>query len=71
MVTVVVPDDSTYMRDLLKMILFESGHEVVGEASNGVEAVTQYKNLRPDVLLLDIVMSDGDIGKTGLMHSGK
>ncbi len=66
MVSVLIADDSAYIRDLLKTILFESGHEVVGEASNGDEVITQFKELKPDVVLLDIVMKEGTIAKNGV-----
>ena len=66
MVTVITADDSAYIRDLLKVLLSESGHEVIGEASNGDEAITSYRKLKPDVLLLDIVMHEGNLAKTGL-----
>jgi len=66
MVSVLIADDSAYMRDLLKRILVESGHEIVGEASNGDEAVEQYQKLKPEVLLLDIVMDEGKIAKNGI-----
>ncbi len=65
MVTVITADDSAYVRDMLREILSERGHEVVGEASNGDEAVALYKKFKPDVLLLDIVMQEGDLTKTG------
>ncbi|HUK84673.1 MAG TPA: response regulator [Candidatus Acidoferrum sp.] len=66
MVSVLIADDSAYIRDLLKTILFESGHDVVGEASNGDEVIVQFKKLKPDVVLLDIVMKEGNIAKNGL-----
>jgi two-component system chemotaxis response regulator CheY len=43
----------------------EGGHEVVGEAGNGVEAVTQYQALKPEVTTLDITMPEKD-GLTAL-----
>ncbi|HTY75859.1 MAG TPA: response regulator [Candidatus Nanoarchaeia archaeon] len=66
MATILVADDSVYMRNLLKRILDESGYEVIGEASNGDEAIEKYQLLKPDILLLDIVMGEGKIAKTGL-----
>ncbi|HUJ85105.1 MAG TPA: response regulator [Candidatus Acidoferrales bacterium] len=66
MVSVLVADDSTYMRDLLRRILEESGYNIIGEASNGDEAVDLYQKLRPDILLLDIVMDEGKTCKSGI-----
>lgn len=53
--TVLVVDDSAFMRNLLKQLL-EGEHEVVGEAENGVEAVEMYRELKPDVVTMDVVM---------------
>ena len=53
--TVLVVDDSAFMRNLLRQLL-EGTHEVVGEAENGVEAVERYKELKPDIVTMDIVM---------------
>ncbi|MDQ2053440.1 MULTISPECIES: chemotaxis protein CheY [Halobellus] len=53
--TVLVVDDSAFMRNLLKQLL-EDDHEVVGEAENGVEAVELYRELDPDVVTMDVVM---------------
>lgn len=48
------------MRMLLKDIITKAGYEVVGEASNGVEAVQKYKELKPDVVTMDITMPQMD-----------
>ena len=52
---VMIVDDSEFMRNLLREIL-EEQFEVVGEAENGVEAVETYKERRPDLVMMDIVM---------------
>lgn len=44
------------MRLVLRRILTQAGHEVVGEGKDGVEAVELYAQKRPDVMTLDIVM---------------
>jgi two-component system chemotaxis response regulator CheY len=49
-------DDSEFARDLLKMILEEAGHVVVGEAADGIEGVEKYKILKPDLVILDMIM---------------
>jgi two-component system chemotaxis response regulator CheY len=53
-----VCDDALFMRSIVGDILTRAGYEVVGEASNGAEAVEQYKALRPDFVTMDIVMPD-------------
>lgn len=53
---VLVVDDSNFLRNSLKKILEGSGYEVVGTAENGLEAVTKYKELKPDLVMLDIIM---------------
>ena len=53
---ILIVDDALFMRNLLKGILEEEGWQVVGEAGDGVEAVQKYKELRPDVTTMDIVM---------------
>jgi len=55
--SVLVVDDSFIMRTLIKDILSSDPElQVVGEATNGLEAVEKVKLLQPDVILLDIVM---------------
>jgi two-component system chemotaxis response regulator CheY len=49
-------DDSEFARDLLKLILEEEGHVVVGEAADGTEGVEKYKILKPDLVILDMIM---------------
>ncbi|MFN6991615.1 MAG: chemotaxis protein CheY [Fervidobacterium sp.] len=58
MARVLVVDDAAFMRMMLKDILTKAGHEVVGEAANGVEAVEKYKELKPDVVTMDITMPE-------------
>ncbi|MEK6799817.1 MAG: response regulator [Planctomycetota bacterium] len=53
---VLVVDDAKFMRHMIKNILTGMGCEIVGEASDGGEAVDLYKQLHPDVVTLDIVM---------------
>src|ERR1041384_1680756 len=53
---VLVVDDAIFMRNMIKDIFSSGGFEVVGEAANGVEAVEKYKELRPDLTTMDIVM---------------
>ncbi|AMM53312.1 response regulator [Pyrococcus kukulkanii] len=60
MARILIVDDAAFMRMLLKKILTQAGHEVVGEASNGKEAVEKYKQLKPDLVTMDIVMPEMD-----------
>ncbi|MEE8133790.1 MAG: response regulator [Gemmatimonadales bacterium] len=54
--TVLICDDAVFMRSLLREILEQAGYEVVGEATTGTEAVDRYKELRPDLVTLEVVM---------------
>ena len=56
MARVLVADDASFMRQMIREIVEAEGHEVVGEASDGDEAVTEFKRLHPDVVTMDIVM---------------
>jgi len=58
MKTVLVVDDSAFMRRTMKSILIRNNFEVVGEATNGIEAVDLYTKLKPDVVTLDVVMEE-------------
>ncbi len=51
-----VVDDSAYIQKELSKLLEKHGCEVVGTASNGLEAVKKYKELKPDFVTLDLVM---------------
>jgi len=56
-IRVLIVDDQRLMREGLRILLeLEPDIEVVGEASNGVEAVSRYGELRPDVVLMDVRM---------------
>ncbi|MBW3551423.1 MAG: response regulator [Proteobacteria bacterium] len=63
--TVLLCDDSRALRMLAARQLADCGFDVVAEAGTGVDAVQQYKALRPDVVLLDLVMPQRD-GKQAL-----
>lgn len=57
---VLVVDDAAFMRMMIKDILRKGGYEVVGEAEDGIKAVEKYKELRPDLVTMDITMPDMD-----------
>ncbi len=62
---VLVVDDSSGIRTKLARLLGELGHTVVGEASNGFEAIELYRRLVPELVTMDIVMPECD-GLTAL-----
>jgi two-component system, chemotaxis family, chemotaxis protein CheY len=53
---VLIADDASFMRQMIREIIEPEGYEVVGEATNGIEAVEQYASLHPDIVTMDIVM---------------
>jgi two-component system chemotaxis response regulator CheY len=55
---VLVVDDAAFMRLSLKMLLERSGFEVIGEAENGLKAVQLYKQLKPDIVTMDLTMPE-------------
>ena len=60
MARVLVVDDAAFMRKMVSDALVKAGHEVVGEATNGVEAVASYQTLKPELTTLDITMPEKD-----------
>lgn len=56
--TVLICDDALFMRTMLGNILKQAGFEIVGEAENGHQAVERYKELKPDLVTMDIVMPE-------------
>jgi len=58
--SVLIADDDSMLREMLKLILHSEGYKVVGEASNGIDAVMQCVKLKPDLVLLDINMPKMD-----------
>ncbi|NPV88261.1 response regulator [Coprothermobacteraceae bacterium] len=57
---ILVVDDAAFMRMMIKNVLGQNGYEIVGEASNGQEAVALYQKLKPDLVTLDITMPEMD-----------
>ena len=60
MANILVVDDASFMRMMIKDILTKEGHNVVGEAGNGIEAINKYKELKPDIVTMDITMPELD-----------
>jgi two-component system chemotaxis response regulator CheY len=57
---ILVVDDAAFMRMMIKDILSKNGYEIVGEAENGARAVEKYKDLVPDLVIMDITMPEMD-----------
>jgi DNA-binding NarL/FixJ family response regulator len=57
---ILIADDHALFRDGLRSLLLAQGHEVVGEAKNGREAVKLAKDLQPDLVLMDLTMPELD-----------
>ena len=60
MARIMLVDDAAFMRMMLKDILTKGGHEVVGEAEDGLKAIERYKEVLPDLVLMDITMPELD-----------
>jgi two-component system, chemotaxis family, chemotaxis protein CheY len=62
MARVLVVDDAAFMRKVVSDALASGGHDVIGTAANGVEAIDRFRELKPELTMLDITMPQ----KTGL-----
>jgi two-component system chemotaxis response regulator CheY len=65
MARVLVVDDAAFMRKVVSDALSGGGHEVIGEAATGVEAIARFLELQPELTTLDITMPEMD-GLTAL-----
>jgi len=70
---ILICDDAAFMRMILKDMVLKLGHEVIGEAQNGQDAINKYKELSPDLVTMDITMPevDGLEGLKGIMNYDK
>ena len=57
---ILIVDDAAFMRMMIKNILVKNGYDVVGEAENGQIAFELYKQLKPDLVTMDITMPEMD-----------
>lgn len=57
---ILICDDAAFMRMMIKDILTKNGYNVAGEAENGLKAVEKYKEVCPDLVLMDITMPEMD-----------
>ncbi len=55
---VLIVDDAAFMRMAIKNILVKHNFEVIGEAENGLVAIGKYKDLKPDIVTMDITMPE-------------
>lgn len=56
MAKVLIVDDALFMRAAIKQLLEKNSHEIVGEASDGEDAIAKFKELKPEIVLMDISM---------------
>ena len=64
--TIMIVDDASFMRAVLKKIVLQAGHEVIAEAGNGDDAIAQFQAVQPDLVLMDIIMPPGPKAKDGI-----
>ncbi len=57
---ILIVDDAAFMRMMIRDILTKNGYEVVGEAQDGGQAIEKYKELKPDLITMDITMPEMD-----------
>jgi len=55
---ILIVDDAAFMRMMIKNILIKNGYEICGEAENGQTAIELYKELKPDLITMDITMPE-------------
>ena len=58
--SILICDDAAFMRMMIKDILSKNGYNIAGEAENGVKAIEKYKEVNPDLVLMDITMPEMD-----------
>ena len=58
--SILICDDAAIMRMMIKDILTMNGYIIAGEAENGIKAVEKYKEVKPDLVLMDITMPELD-----------
>ncbi|MDH4263493.1 MAG: response regulator [Spirochaetia bacterium] len=58
MARVLLVDDLKFIKQIERKALEESGHQIVGDAKNGLEAIQLYMEIKPDIVLMDITMPE-------------
>jgi len=57
---ILIVDDAAFMRMMIRDVLTKNGFEIVGEAENGQRAIEKYKELSPELVIMDITMPEVD-----------
>lgn len=57
---ILIVDDSRLTRAIIKNTLTGAGFDVVGEAENGKDAIVKFRELKPDMVTMDLIMPDVD-----------
>lgn len=57
---ILIVDDAAFMRMMIRDVLTKNGYVVAGEAENGQKAIEKYKELTPDLVIMDITMPEVD-----------
>ncbi|OGH96591.1 MAG: hypothetical protein A2039_06155 [Candidatus Melainabacteria bacterium GWA2_34_9] len=60
MASILIIDDSAVQRVILRKILEKEGHDIIGDSSSGQDAIKLYKETKPDIVILDIVLYDAN-----------
>jgi two-component system, chemotaxis family, chemotaxis protein CheY len=55
---ILIVDDASFMRMMLRNILSSHGYQIVGEAENGLKAIEAFEKLKPDIVLVDLIMPE-------------
>ena len=53
---VLIVEDAPFIREVFRYALKTHNYDIAGEAVNGVEAIDKYRALKPDVVLMDLLM---------------
>ncbi|MFD2116819.1 response regulator [Paenibacillus yanchengensis] len=57
---ILIVDDAAFMRMMIRDILTKNGYDVVGEAQDGAQAIEKFKEVKPDLVTMDITMPEMD-----------
>jgi two-component system chemotaxis response regulator CheY len=57
---VLIVDDASVVRLMIKKILTQNDFTIIGEATNGKDALVKYKELKPDIVTMDMIMPEAD-----------
>ena len=55
---IMIVDDSSFARKMIRNILVSDGHEIIGEFESGSLSVEEYSSLKPDLVTMDIIMHE-------------